>query len=122
MIRQHAQRLALDPRITLFDVDLTSLGGGVQRFVPMENLLGNGSEFEVSHANVSAARYVSELLLDPTELSEATHVFFRLVYRRGKSFQINLVVGDLGSGNISGNRHIFRPTTDNFTTFRRNNT
>lgn len=70
-IRAHAARLDLGARVTLYDLDLTSLGGGIERFTPMANVLGSfGYERLTSpgktdirrhfpvHANTSRAWYV----------------------------------------------------------------
>lgn len=78
-IKKHAQKLSLDPRITLFDVDLTSLGGGVQRFTPMSQLLGKGLKFRFTSGAINSS-VVAEFSGSEPAPTTGTKVYVRVAY------------------------------------------
>lgn len=70
-IRTHAARLDLGARVTLYDIDLSELGGGIQRFTPMNQVLGTKG---VTRLNPSGRSGVERVFPLPANTSRKWYV------------------------------------------------
>lgn len=76
-IRAHAARLDLGTRVSLYDIDLTELGGGIQRFTPMNQVLGSRGVSRITSPGRASIRRNYAL---PTNTARAIYV--KMVIRR----------------------------------------
>ena len=83
-IRRHAQQLVLDPRITLYDIDLTGIGGGTYHFTPMNQFLPYSRSLKIS-VDPGERGGVRHKFND--ELGTDSDVYVKLLFRKKSSSQ-----------------------------------
>lgn len=92
-ILRHARRLALDNRVILFDINLSNVGGPVQRVAPMSNVIGDGRVLTMT--STSTGLGACQLPDTSALMTPGRSAIFKLIYRRTPSARtVRLYLGD----------------------------